>query len=155
MDFTKAKHTFIVSDIHLTTAEPVHPKDPLWRKFKQRIFFIDDAFEVFLNTIQQKAGEDPIELILAGDIFDFDGVTQLPEKQRFTASWLEIKRGLNSEERKSRFKMRKIIEDHPVFMKTLGEFVKKGNRAVFIIGNHDLELHWQSVQSELLEAMKL
>src|SRR4051812_44103314 len=115
VSFENAAHTVILSDIHLTTAEPVHPRDPLWRRFKQKIFFIDDAFEVFLTKIEEKAAGEKVELILAGDIFDFDGVTQMPEKQRFTVSWLEIKRGLNTEERKSRFKMRMIIKDHPVF----------------------------------------
>jgi UDP-2,3-diacylglucosamine pyrophosphatase LpxH len=152
--FRSARHTFIVSDIHVTTAEPVSPKDPLWRRFKQRDFFVDNAFEVFLNTIQAKAGE-PVELILAGDIFDFDGVTQMPEKQRFTINWLESRRGLNTEERKSRFKMRLIIQDHPVFFRALGNFIRKGNRVVIIIGNHDLELHWPGVQRTILRSMGL
>lgn len=153
--FSKAKHTFIVSDIHVTTAEPVHPRDPLWRRFKQKDFFVDDAFEIFLNKIQQEAGGEPVELILAGDIFDFDGVTQHPKKQRFSVTWLELKRGLNAEERKSRFKIRAIVDDHPVFFRALGDFIRKGNRAVFIIGNHDLELHWISVQREIMKAMSL
>ncbi|MBI3543538.1 MAG: hypothetical protein HY075_09725 [Deltaproteobacteria bacterium] len=82
-------------------------------------------------------------------------MTQLPEKKRFTISWLEKRRGLNSEERKSRFKMRKIVDDHAVFFRALGAFIKKGNRAVFIIGNHDLELHWPGVQRDVLKALQL
>jgi UDP-2,3-diacylglucosamine pyrophosphatase LpxH len=153
--FSKAKHTFVISDIHVTTAEPVHPRDPLWRRFKQKDFFIDNQFKVFLEKIHEIGAGEPVELVLAGDIFDFDGVTQLPETQRFTMTWLEIKRGLNTEERKSRFKMRKIIEDHPVFFAALSEFIRKGNIAIFIIGNHDLELHWQGVRMELMRAMNL
>lgn len=153
--FKNATHTVILSDIHLTTAEPPNVKAPLWRRFKQKDFFIDDAFGVFLKKIQAEADEKPIELILAGDIFDFDGVTQLPERQRFTINWLEARRGLNSEERKSRFKIRKIIEDHPVFLEALGRFIRAGNRVVFIIGNHDLELHWPSTQKAILRSMQL
>lgn len=155
IDFSKAKHTFIVSDIHVTTAEPVNARDPLWRRFKQKDFFIDDAFEVFINKIQQEAGGETVELVLAGDIFDFDGVTQSPTKRRFLINWLEMKRGLNTEERKSRFKLREIVKDHPVFFRALGDFVRKGNRLVFVFGNHDLELHWPGVRLELLRAMQI
>lgn len=154
-DFSKAKNTIVVSDIHLSTAEPVNKRDPLWKRFKQKTFFIDDAFEVFLKKIQEKTEGEPIELILAGDIFDFDGVNQLPKKRRFIMSWLERKRGLNTEERKSRFKMDLILKDHPVFFKALKAFIKKKNRVVFIIGNHDLEVHWASVQEKIIAAMDL
>lgn len=153
--FKTAKHTFIISDIHVTTAEPVSPKDPLWRRYRQKDFFVDDQIAVFLENIHAKGEGEPVELILAGDIFDFDGVTQLPKKHKFVMTWLERLRGLHSEERKSRFKMRKIIEDHPLFFEALGVFVKRGNKAVFIIGNHDLELHWQSVQRQVCVAMNL
>ena len=153
--FKKAENTFIVSDIHLTTAEPVSPKDKLWRRYKQKDFFIDHAFEVFLKRIEESSDDKPVELILAGDIFDFDGVTQLPDKQRFTVSWLEKLRGLNTEERKSRFKMRKIIDDHPIFFRALGNFIRKKNHVIFIIGNHDLELHWPGVQRIVLRALDL
>ncbi len=155
VDFSVATNTIILSDIHLTTAEEVNPKDPLWRRFKQREFFIDDAFKIFLEKLHAQHGAEPIELILAGDIFDFDGVTTLPTKHRFIVTYLEKKRGLHAEERKSRFKMRCILQDHPVFMKALSEFVKKGHRVVFIIGNHDLELHWDSVKQLLVEALEL
>jgi len=67
-------------------------------------------------------------------------VYQLPKNNRFLATWLEKKRGLNSEERKSRFKARLIILDHPVFFRALSRFLeKKNHRLIFIIGNHDLE----------------
>lgn len=150
------QHTVIVSDIHLTTAEPVQPKDPLWRRYKQRDFFIDRAFCGFLSHIQGKAaGAGPVELILAGDIFDFDGVTQIPGKRDFHVSPLERLRGLHPEEPKSRVKMQYILQDHPEFFDGLSAFVKGGNRAVFIIGNHDLELHWPSVQRLVLDALRL
>ncbi|MGE4231765.1 MAG: metallophosphoesterase [Bacteriovoracia bacterium] len=155
VDFKKATHTFVVSDIHLTTAEPVNQKDPLWKRFKQRRFFIDSAFETFLKEVLKKTEDGPVELVMAGDIFDFDGVTQLPKKNRFYATWLEKLRGLNSEEHKSRFKMRMIIQDHPVFFKALGDFIRKGNHVVFIIGNHDIELHWTSVQKSVMRALKI
>lgn len=154
-DFKFSRHTFVLSDIHLTTAQPANPKDPLWKKFKQKEFFIDPAFEVFLKKVQTMTSDESAELILAGDIFDFDGVVELPQKKRFRTTWLERRRGLNTEERKSLFKIKLIIEHHPVFFRALSEFIHKKNKVVFIIGNHDLELHWKSVQRTILRALKL
>ncbi len=155
-NFTPPLHTVIVSDIHLTTAEPVHPKDPLWRRYKQRDFFIDRAFCGFLAHIRDKtAGEGPVELVLAGDIFDFDGITQIPAQSDFPISLLERLRGLHPEEPKSCVKMELILQDHPEFFDGLSAFIKDGHRAVFIIGNHDLELHWPSVQRLVLNALRL
>jgi UDP-2,3-diacylglucosamine pyrophosphatase LpxH len=82
--------------------------------------------------------QGPIELVLNGDIFDFDSVMVIPESPGFHVSWLERKRGLNAEEPKSRFKIETILEDHPLFVQALRAFVLKGHRVVFVIGNHDL-----------------
>jgi UDP-2,3-diacylglucosamine pyrophosphatase LpxH len=154
--FPSPQHTVVVSDIHLTTAEPKNAKDPLWRRYKQRDFFIDRAFCGFLSHILEKtAGLGQVELVLAGDIFDFDGVTQIPPGRNYSVSPLERLRGLHPEEPKSCEKMRLIIEDHPEFFDGLARFVKEGNLAVFIIGNHDLELHWPSVQRLVLDALAL
>ena len=111
-------HTFVVSDMHLTEAEEPDPGRPLWMAYKRREFFVDDEFAGFLDHIEQKA-DGPIELILNGDIFDFDSVTAVPSKDRHV-EWLERARGLGSEEWKSQFKMKVIIDDHPRWFEALG-----------------------------------
>ncbi len=144
-------HTFVVSDMHLTEAEEPDPARPLWMAYKRREFFIDDEFAKFLDHIEQKA-DGPIELILNGDIFDFDSVTAVPSKDRHV-EWLERSRGLGSEEWKSQFKMKVIIDDHPRWFEALGAFIARGNRAVFIVGNHDVEIYWPSVQRMICDAL--
>lgn len=146
--------TIIVSDMHLADAEPIRARRPHWRAYKQRRFFIDDDFARLLEHYAG-GGEDPIELVLNGDIFDFDSITQLPEDPAGPISWLSRIRGLPSEEWMSGFKMRLIIEDHPTWFEALGRFVARGNRAVFVIGNHDAELHWPSVQELVKGALHL
>lgn len=155
VDFTKANYTAIVSDLHLCEAEPIHPKYPLWKKYKSREFFFDKQFRTFLEHIDQQAGEEKIELILNGDTFDFDSMTYLPEHPVYHVSWLEKKRGLEPEVEKSVDKIRVILEDHPEWCDALHWFVERGHRLVFIIGNHDLELHWKAVQVEILNILKL
>lgn len=154
-NFKVAQFTAIISDLHLTNGEPVHPKYPLWKKFKTKEFFFDDVFENFLKHIQDKAEGHPVELVLNGDIFDFDSVTSLPDQPVFYISKLEIKRGLNPVAEKSKYKIQVIIQDHPVFFSALANFIDAGNRVVIVIGNHDLELHYQEVQEEVMSALKL
>lgn len=154
-EFESAKYTAIISDLHLCEAEPPHPKFPLWKKYKSREFFFDHVFEDFLNHISTKAQGKPIELVLNGDIFDFDSFMLMPEDAPYKISWLEQQRGLHSEESKSSFKIRKILEDHDRWTQALKNFILKGNSAVFVIGNHDLDLHFPQVQRDIVEALNL
>ena len=87
-------HTFIVSDMHLTEAHEPDETRPLWMAYKRREFYIDDEFAAFLDHIEEKS-DRPVELILNGDIFDFDAVTKLPDEERH-ADWLERARGLGA-----------------------------------------------------------
>ncbi len=150
INFKTARNTIVVSDLHLTEGEPVHPKKPLWKRWKQRDMFIDGEFRAFLETLSSEM-DGPIELVLAGDVFDFDSVTALPENPPFRIGWLERRRGLNPDEQKSHFKMRVIITEHSLWFDTLKEFIAMGHRVVFIRGNHDIELFWPKVQSLILK----
>lgn len=147
-------HTIVVSDLHLTEAQPRLPDKPLWKRYKQRDLFIDACFDRFLRrmTAELPAGS---ELILNGDTFDFDAVMAVPRFAPYKVSWLERHRGLEAEEPKSRFKMEVILREHPVFVQALRRWITAGNQVVLVIGNHDIELHWASVQHELLDALDL
>ena len=151
-DWTNTEHTFVVSDLHLTEAEPPRPKTPLWKKYKTAEFFIDETFKRFLEYIE-KESEGTKELILNGDIFDFDSVMSLPVGKPYPISLVERFRGLLPEEAKSEFKLSVILQDHFVWVEAIKEFLRKGNRVVFIVGNHDMELYWPSVQQRLLSTL--
>ena len=155
VDFSEAKYTAIVSDLHLCEAEPRHPRFPLWKKYKTREFFFDKQFRVFLEYVSKAVGEEKIELVLNGDTFDFDSMTYIPPHPIYHVSWLERKRGLEPDQEKSVDKIRIILEDHEEWCKALHWFLEQGHRIVFIIGNHDLELHWKNVQLEILNGLNL
>lgn len=154
-DFSKAGFTAIISDLHLCEEEPVHKDHPLWKKYKTRQFFFDQEFESFLSHLRSRAPHEKIELILNGDIFDFDSVTTLPEQPPYRLSWLERRRGLHPQKEKSEFKILRILQHHEDWVKALSRFVQEGHRVVFVIGNHDLELHFHRVQEAIVEAMQL
>ncbi len=154
-DFRHAKYTAILSDMHLCEEEPIHPKYPLWKKYKTRQFFFDDVFADFLEHIQVLAEDEKIELVLNGDIFDFDSLMELPPEPLYKISWLEKHRGLRAKGERSLFKMEIIFRDHPVFFNALSQFIKKGHRLIFVMGNHDLELHFEQVQKKILKQLDL
>lgn len=150
-----AQFTAIISDLHLCEEEPVNLKFPLWKKYKTKEFFFDDVFERFLKHLPKLSGGEPIELILNGDIFDFDSVITQPSRPHYRVSRIEKKRGLHPQEQKSVFKIRVILSAHKQWIEALGEFVKNGNRIVFVYGNHDLELHFKETQKEILSFLRL
>ena len=154
-DFQKATHTIVFSDHHLSDAEPPHPKNPLWKRFKRKRYFMDEMIRSLLSQIQSEVPNETIELVLNGDVFDFDSVTKIPKSASFNVNWLEQKRGLLSEEQKSTYKINVILEDHSIFVQALKDFIEAGNHVVFVIGNHDVELHWPSVQQSILDALHL
>ncbi|MBN21024.1 MAG: hypothetical protein CL678_07015 [Bdellovibrionaceae bacterium] len=154
VDFTYADHTVILSDLHLSDAEPPHPGNPLWKRYKRPKHFIDKEFRDFLTFLSEETS-GATEIVLNGDIFDFDSVMVNPEEKGMKISWLEKKRGLFAEEKKSIFKMSTILKDHWIWIESLGDFVRKGNRVVFVIGNHDMEVHWPGVQKIIVDAMKI
>lgn len=154
-EWQNAGYTAIISDLHICEAEPIHPRYPLWKKYKTREFFLDDTFRDFVTKIEEKARGAPIELVLNGDIFDFDSVTSIPEKPPFRVTWLEKRRSLYPRPERAAFKIQVIIDHHPEFFRALKEFIKRGHRVVFIFGNHDVELHFPEVQNALVRALDL
>ena len=154
-DFTTAKFTAVISDLHLCDAEKINPRFPLWKKYKTREFFFDSAFADFLQHIVEMAKGETIELVLNGDIFDFDSVMTIPKEAPFSTNWLEKRRGLSPEEQKSVFKLECILDDHKEWVAALRWFVLQGHHVVFVFGNHDLELHWPAAQALVMEALYL
>ncbi len=144
------RHTIVLGDLHLCEAEAPDPDRPLWKRFKHTDLFSDEAFARMLAALQAEVGQGA-ELILNGDVFDFDGVCGLPESAAFSISWLERLRGLDAEEEKSAWKMARIVRDHPVWFDALQGWLAAGHEVVVVIGNHDLELHWPMAQEVLTE----
>jgi UDP-2,3-diacylglucosamine pyrophosphatase LpxH len=156
-------HTVILSDLHLTDFELGERGKSLWKRYKRPKFAIDQSFRNLMTYLEneiitknREAGTpQKLELVLNGDIFDFDSITRLPLHPHYPVSWLEKQRGLYPEEEKSRFKMDVILGDHLVWVQALRNFIRDGHQVVFVIGNHDVELHWPMVQKELVKVLAM
>jgi len=154
MDVSPARHTIVVSDLHLTEVEEPDPRRPLWMRYKHRDLIIDGCFARFVDWLLTQVPPDS-ELILDGDVFDFDAVRAIPTPPPFGVNWLERLRGLAPEQAKSAFKMGVILRDHEVFVQALRSWVTAGHRLVLVVGNHDIEVLWPAVREVIHDVLDL
>ncbi len=148
-------HTFIISDVHIADGEPLDPKRPLWRRYKDPAHFVDEAIRKFLHHARVLSDGARAELILNGDIFDFDCVVATPDAPEFPVGWLERRRGLAPECEKAVWKLGRILDDHPAFLDHLRTWLMDGHDLAYIIGNHDLEMHWAEAQDLFRDRLSL
>ena len=93
-------------------------------------------------------------LVIAGDLFDFIGMSLPPGAELETApTEEELAHGLGNAADHAVAKMRAIAIRHGEVFDALGRFVASGHALTIIHGNHDLALHWSAVREELLATL--
>lgn len=127
-----AVRTLIVSDIHLCG---VVGKMGPWMEYRQRSALPDHDL---CELIRSVAGPST-EIVLNGDIFDFDA----PDVSRPDYSTLPSR---DRSEAASAALILAILDDHPEFVATINEAIQRGTRVVFIPGNHDAQLGMRAVE---------
>jgi UDP-2,3-diacylglucosamine pyrophosphatase LpxH len=140
----------VVSDLHLCDVEE-HPDG--WKRYKRAEYVFDDELAALLDDFQATGGADLV-LVLNGDIFDFDLIAAVPADAPFPVSLRERHRGLDATAVKSRWKLERILAHHPRFVAALAGFLARGHEVVYVLGNHDRELHFPEVRAALLEALR-
>ena len=141
----------VVSDLHLSAGY----NEETGRYSRNEDFFFDEEFKRFLEYLQE-ANPGNNHLIIAGDLFDFlqiDGhlAQELSKKKTpFEITERELEFGLGTEEEKTVWKLRVIVNGHEVFFQALATFLSKKNFLSIITGNHDIELYWEKVQNALV-----
>ncbi len=141
----------IISDTHLSDVEE---HDDGWKRFKGSGFVRDGQIRALLQRFAARATRgDELALVLNGDIFDFCITTCVPDRPRWPLRRRERSRGLEPSEHKAAWKLRVILDHHPEFVTALAEFLGAGHRVIYVLGNHDHELHWASVQAVLISAL--
>jgi len=140
----------IVSDLHLADIED---HEDGWKFFKGSRYVFDEDFGDLLKRFADR-GEGPGTLVFNGDVFDFDLVTAVPEDPPWPVSRGERRRGLRASAGKSAWKLERILAAHPVFVDALARFLGRGHRVVYVLGNHDRELHFPEVREVFLESLR-
>ena len=142
---------FVVSDLHLCDVEE-HADG--WKSYKSRRFVFDEALaEAVDEFLAAHADTDDCVVVLNGDILDFDLVTATPDPAPWPVSAAERRRGMDATDEKSVWKLRRMLEDHPDFVAMLARVIAAGHRVVYVMGNHDRELHFPPVREAFARAV--
>lgn len=144
------KNILVISDLHL--GEDLRPGGANV-SYLRHLATLERELEKFLQhyTTTRLDGR-PWRLVVNGDMVDFMSVMILPEDKAEEGDDEEDKLyGLGFGERQSQKKMERVIARHQGVFKRLGEFVAAGNELVIVVGNHDVEFHYPSVQRTLVE----
>lgn len=142
---------YVISDLHLCDVE--EHRDG-WKAYKSARFVFDEELAAVLAEllVRDEATDEKI-VVLNGDIIDFDLVTVTPEDPPWPVSWSERRRGMDPTEDKSVWKLRRVLDDHPAFLSMLVQVLEAGHRIVYVLGNHDRELHFAAVRQAFVEAV--
>jgi UDP-2,3-diacylglucosamine pyrophosphatase LpxH len=142
----------VFSDVHL--GSDINEIAPRPRK---RPDYLDDELAALLDHYRvtpSKSASGHWHLVVAGDFIDFVGM--LIEAR---ASAEEIgaddsgDAGLGSPAAVALEKLARAVDRHAIVFRALGRFVDAGHELTFVIGNHDVELHWPVVQRALREVI--
>jgi UDP-2,3-diacylglucosamine pyrophosphatase LpxH len=136
------RHTLILSDLHLWQ---VTDHDDLWMRYRHRSYTQDGQIAELLARVYAEIGGAPLELILNGDVFDFD----IPPVVGGHARPAPIPRTGQS----ARARLAAILDDHEEFLATLATVLARGDRVIFISGNHDIQLSLPEVRNYLVERL--
>jgi len=145
----------VLSDLHLCDVED-NPDG--WKAYKGSRYLFDEELAALIGQLAPEDARNKkaerVLLILNGDIFDFDLVTAVPQNPPWPVSRSEKRRGLKATEEKSAWKLARVLSCHRRFVEALAAFCVRGHTIVCIMGNHDRELHFLSVQGVFTAALE-
>ena len=135
----RARRLVILSDVHLSQAHPETDGDPRWMRYRRRDLHPDPDFSRLIDLILTRHADDSIELVMNGDVLDYD------------APW--VKDGVSSfdefplTEQGCAEHTERLLADHPVWFDSIARVLLRGHRVLFLSGNHDIELCWPAVRA--------
>ncbi len=147
----------VVSDLHL--GEDLRPGGT-GMSYLRHLVKLEREFEKFLRHHTERRDDGrPWRLVVNGDMVDFMSMKILPEADvagidpSIANPSIDEDRlyGLGFDERAAQKKLERVIVRHRGVFTALGEFVCAGNELVIIVGNHDVEFHYDMVQRTFVE----
>jgi UDP-2,3-diacylglucosamine pyrophosphatase LpxH len=148
------RNILVISDLHL--GEDLRP-GAANVSYLRHLVRLERELESFLaHYTQHRIEGRPWQLVINGDMVDFMSVMILPgadaSDEDAAAEDPEDKLyGLGFGERQSQKKLERVIARHQGVFGRLAEFIGAGNELVVVVGNHDVEFHYPSVQKTMVE----
>ncbi len=90
-------------------------------------------------------------IVFAGDFVDFIGIAILPTTESLATepNVEEREHGLGNAADHALAKIRRVAARHTDVFEALAAFLAEGHAMTIVHGNHDVEFHWETVQSEM------
>jgi len=144
METRTSRDLLIISDLHLG--------EGLGRETVESTR-LEGELVAFLD--HHRAEPRPWRLVINGDMVDFVCTTVMPAEVGFAGELHpdDHTYGLGGVEAAARIKLAKVVAHHSAVVRALGRFVGSGHELAIVVGNHDAEMHWPSVQEILREAI--
>src|SRR5690242_2948283 len=108
-------------------------------RYRQRAFSPQGAVAEMLEAMRSRTGDDDLEVVLNGDIFDFDAPRVIDNESRFHDLPRDADHAVPA--------IKAILGDHPAFVDALGKILHSGGTVVFVSGNHDVQLTLPEVRA--------
>lgn len=128
----------ILSDVHLSQAHPETDGDERWMRYRRRDKHPDPDFARLVDRVLEAHGGDAIELVMNGDVLDYDAPWVKDGKSSFDEFPL-------TEEGCAEHTAR-LVADHPIWFDAIAKALLRGHRTLWLSGNHDIELCWPAVR---------
>jgi UDP-2,3-diacylglucosamine pyrophosphatase LpxH len=132
------RHRVAISDVHLCEHEP---GEGLWMRWRQAPYSPDDEIAEMLDALRREVQGESLELVLNGDIFDFDAPRTIDGRCRFHDFPRDAAHDVPA--------MEAILDHHPIFVAALGRVLADGHTLVIVSGNHDVQLTLPPVRDVL------
>ena len=136
----------VFSDVHLGSDLNDHTAH------LRRSTRIDTDLVRFLDHYREAPeGADRWRVVIAGDFIDFIGMSVDPADTDALPTDLNAEErihGLGNASDHARAKLRRVAKRHPDVFEALGLMVARGHALTMVHGNHDLEFHWEDVQTD-------
>jgi len=143
----------VFSDVHLGSdlndAGPHVPRSPSVDR---------DLVRMLAHYRATRPPADRWRIVIAGDFIDFVGMSVDPKPDEPIETELtaeERRNGVGSAEDHARLKLRRVAKRHADVFEELGKLVADGHALTVLHGNHDIELHWDSLKDDLRELVAL
>jgi UDP-2,3-diacylglucosamine pyrophosphatase LpxH len=143
------RNILVISDLHL--GEDLRP-GVANVSYLRHLVKLERELQAFLvYHTQNRLEGKPWTLVVNGDMVDFMSVMILPEEGALNGDEEDKLYGLGFGEQQSQKKLEKVIVRHQGVFGKLAEFLAAGNELVIVVGNHDFEFRYESVQRTLSE----
>ena len=141
----------VFSDVHLGSDLNDHETSRI-----RRSALVDkDLVELIVHYRKTPPKANRWRIVVAGDFIDFIGMAITPrdDELQTAPSDEEREHGLGNSSDHARVKVKRVAARHKDVFEALAAFVSDGHGLTFVHGNHDVELYWDDVKSEIKEQL--